>query len=464
MTREITTALKEQFKRTNVHKNVLLEFVNGPTIRHGQIYKESLQLTERLLQKKGFEAVGCIASVFKIKIRGAQENLKGRKFAAYIYPDGFEDQKIRIFTGIVDSVKQNSLKGYTDIIAYDELYTKGQTETANWYNSLPFPLTLKQIRNSLCNYLGLAQEETSLPNDRIVIEERQFEPGSLPAITALKSICQANGVFGIINREGLLDFRIIGRQKSQPHYPSAMTLPGSTNFPGSGPAEKIKIKSEPVGKLYKELSFEQYTVRPIEKVIIRETEDDPGRSYGIGNNKYIIQNNMWARNLPAAKQVTMARNIYENIQFEGFIPFEGKNMGMPWFEIGSPAEYEVKKNGTWQQQSFIAFNRTMTGIQFVFDAYDASGEQDQSEFITDLQAQLDAIKRTGVKLDNYYTKDETGRMIEQLEEDLITYDDLEEAIAEIETPTGFNIVSVERLPSQRTVGTVYLIRGGVIVT
>ena len=102
------------------------------------------------------------------------------------------------------------------------------------------------------------------------------------------------------------------------------------------------------------------------------------------------------------------------------------------------------------------------------DSYIAEGEQDQSEFITDVQAQLETIKRNGVNMDDYYTKEEIDLNLEENywdipQTELAVTEITDIQLAEMEIPTGFNIESVYSLPSSRRANTLYCIQGGIVV-
>ncbi len=87
------------------------------------------------------------------------------------------------------------------------------------------------------------------------------------------------------------------------------------------------------------------------------------------------------------------------------------------------------------------------------DSYSAKGEEYQSEFITDLQTQIDTIKKNqGIEKsyldDNYYDKTTIDDMF-------LSFDP--------GTGVGFNVESVAALPSNPDMNTIYLIQGVVVV-
>ena len=84
---------------------------------------------------------------------------------------------------------------------------------AQWYNNLSFPMTLKEFRSSLCQYVGVTEKVPSyLPNDSILIE-KTMSVEELSGRDTLIACEQMNGVFGHFDREGILQHIAL-----QPNY------------------------------------------------------------------------------------------------------------------------------------------------------------------------------------------------------------------------------------------------------
>lgn len=435
----------------------------GLTYGNDSISSESMKITESISSKDSVEFVGCIASSLQIDIYGINANIKGERIEVYIRADNTNE--IPLFKGIVDSAVIDSTKFYKKITAYDVLYTVGNTDVVGWYNQ-QFPTnetkrTLKELRDSIFAYIGIQQVETELPNDNIVIGKK-FEPKSLKCIAVLKSLCQINGCCGIINRQGLFDYRFIsgvttGMHPSFTLFPSAVTFPQMSNI-----AHTFAF--------YETLNFQEYFVKPMQRVQIRQDENDIGVTVGEGQNKYIIQSNMFAQGIVPSSASAIATNILEKLRGVHFYPFNSKNNGLPFVECGDSIVYVLKpdRSGRYGTNSFFVLSRTISGVQLLKDTYSASGNEEQSEFITDLQTTLDTIKMQGGgggggDMSNYYTKDQVNDIFDQVP----TQEDIDESVAEqvseMETPTGFNVVSVYTLPTTRQANTIYLIQGGVII-
>lgn len=427
---DVTTTQVEEYLGNSVHKSLKVYFpqdVSTP-INKSYVHEESMSLKESILEGKNVEFVGCISSEFSIKLSNILFQPKGKKIVVTIETD--DTDEIPLFQGIVDSVKMEGEKGVKTIKAYDVLYTVGQKDIAEWYQGLTFPITVKNFRDSLFEYIGIEQEEASLPNDSITIS-KQYDPKTLKCLVVLKSICQFNGCFGIINREGNFEYRFIQQIENNAYTPDV-------EFP-----------------FYKKCMHQDYNVKMFERVQIRDNEKDVGITVGTGrySNKYIVQNNMLAYKLSDSVKSTVATNILGVVGNHPFVPFSSDTNGLPFIECGDVVKFPWVNRGTVDtQNTFVVMNREIKGIQALRDVYEADGQEEASEFITDLNANIEILKQGGGggDLSDYYTKAETDAQIGT-------------QIGQMETPTGFDIASVNVLPSIIRSDTLYLIRGDIYI-
>lgn len=465
---EVSTETKRAYKSNSIHKELTLEFPNlNLEIPHRQIYGESMRLKESIMDSNRVEFVGCISSMFEIQVYGVEEKLKNEFVRVSIKAE--DTESIPLFQGYVDSAQMQSNKNYKKITAYDILHNKGDIDVAAWYKSLIFPITLKNLRDSLFNYIGIEQVETALPNDDVSIR-KQYDPKSLKSLNVIKAICQINGAFGIINRQGKFEYRILAQNIIDAVYPSISLFPSQGLFPAN--PEVAESMSQRVAdevqaeafSFYRKVDFEEYEVKPVDKLTIRQSEEDDGITYGTGDNNYIIQANIFAYGLSDSVLTQIAKNVYRNVKGVSFRPFKSSNNGLPWVECGLDAvtyyvtdptgtgvvklsDYTEEQNVT----SFYVFDRELKGIQALSDSYSAQGDEYQSEFITDLQTQIDTIKKNTVVdvkqyVDDYtYSQEEINNMFESFE------------------GGGLNVESVVFLPAVPDENTIYLIQGKVVV-
>lgn len=368
---EILETTKAAYRADSSYKELRVYFPDiDLTLTNGQIDMESMEIVESLSEDDSIEFVGCISSQLKLTVHDVSENIKGETISVYIKADDTEE--ICLFNGKVEEVSISANKSHKSITAYDVLYEKGETDVALWYNNLEFPISLKNIRDSLFSRLEITQEIVDLPNDDITVE-KQYSPNTLKALDVIKSICQINGVFGIINRNNRFEYRVLPKSES-----ATVT-------------EAIQYQ--------KGLEYQEYIVNPVDRLTIRQSSDDEGVSYGSGDNTYIIQGNMFTLNLEAEDLETIATNIYPNVDGFYYRPFESDNNGFPWIECGedivsySVYDYDnsTPGNPVYKTMTFFILKRTLKGIQNLRDSYSAEGDEFQRVFITDIQSQVETI-------------------------------------------------------------------------
>lgn len=476
---DISEAVKLKYKRQSITKNIQVQFPDlGVTVDDKNIYYESMKLSEQISDSESIEFVGCIASKFQITIRDFGQDIKGQKIIAYIYTDDSVSEKIPLFHGIVDEAKLQSNHKLKDIVAYDELYTKGNIEVADWYKRLSFPISLGALRRSLFSYIGLQYTDAALPNDSVMIA-KQYDPETLRSLDVIKSVCQINGVFGIIDRTGKFKFLMLPNIISGGSYPSDTLYPPF--YPAVGPNEDAPEETPH----YRSLEYQEYSVKPVDKIQIRQNEDDPGVTAGNGPNKYIIQGNMFTYKLTPDILKQVATNILPNVQGVAYIPYSVSQNGYPWIECGDAVmsyyvydfdASEAQGTDIYKEMQFYVFSRNMNGIQNLKDEYNAKGNEYQREFITDLRTQVNTLKQT-IKDDIIDDIIDDPELIEPAIEPILEdwtypkeeldpiFENIDDRLTELEEGgTGeVRVISTDSIPGNPLAGVIYLIQCEVVV-
>lgn len=453
----VSNATKQAFLSDGIHKTVQIYFPElDLTITNNQIDKETLKVKESLISGSKFEIVGCIASVLTVNVYNVEQTIKGKRIEVSIQAG--ETEVIPLFKGVVDSCIRQSDRRIRSITAYDRLYSLSDIDVSEWYNSLNFSITMKNLRKSLFQYISryhftLEQEYAELPNDSIVIL-KQYDPHEMNALEIIKNICQFNGAFGKINREGKFEY-ILAKEPAPPTdnaYPSLSTYPSSTLYPTDGSSVAI-TSEETVGEsilfnFYKDCAYEDFVVNPIDKVTIRESQNDIGISYGEGDNNYIIQGNVFAYKLTETQMEVATRNIYNCLNEFTYTPFDANLIGAPYLECGkdsvtlSVIDYDVESE-IRVKKSFFILERELSGVQLLTDHFKAEGEENQRIFITDLGTSID-------------------KKVSDMEDEI---SDLDDRVSALEEGGGgdFNIESVAEVPTDPSPNTIYVVRGVVII-
>lgn len=388
---QVSEATKNAFKSDTATKHLRIRFIDlGFEVPEQNIYEESLVLKESVSDSENLDFVGCISSMFQIKIHNLNADVKGRRIGVWIKADNTEE--IKLFDGIVDNVKLDSGKMYKEITAYDALYSKGNIDVAPIYKNMYFPCTLRTVRNTLFAHLGIDEPFVDLPNDEIEITKR-YDPTTLKALDVIKAICQINGVWGRMNREN--QFEYIFTPDIEPSC-----VPIQVPFQLADPNAGIFAFSEKIA-YYRSLFYQEYKVNLVDKLTIRQNDEDEGVTVGEGENEYIIQGNMWTDGLDAETLETMATNIYPRIRGVMYHPYTCTCNGLPFLEVGKDAiSCKVLDINTQElkEVDFYLLSRTMKGIQALKDSFEAKGEEDRSIFISDLNQKIDQIKQATDKI------------------------------------------------------------------
>lgn len=356
----VNAATKSAYLADSTHKIIRVVFPDlNLEYTNDELVSQSLELKESLCEGD-IEFVGCIASQFSITIRNLTDDVKGARVNVYISTRNTEEMPL--FKGYVYEVELAAEKRHKKIKAYDVLYNLSQTDVALWYAGLSFPITLKDLRDSLFTELGITQETTTLLNDNISIV-RRFNPTTLCALDVVKSLCQINGVFGKINRSG--NFEYVN--------------------PSSGGTQVIPY--------YKSAKYQEFTVKPADKVVV--TFDDVSGEYGGGTNVYTVQNNMFASGLDEQTLQTIAQNIYNNVYEFAYRPLKSDVNGLPFIECLDKVTMDVAdlESSEMRTLTFTVLSRTMKGILSLRDNYIAEGDEYQHLFTSDIGAKLEELRR-----------------------------------------------------------------------
>ena len=203
---------------------------------------------------------------------------------------------------------------------------------------------------------------------------------------------QINGCIGYTDGLGRFGIKYIDAIAQQKLYPADSLFPSDFIYPsdydGGSVGEYTQIP------YYKDLTYEDYSIKQIDKVTIRNSSEDVGVCYPYaGENNYIIQGNVFAYDQSGSDLLDVAQNIYQVVKNANFRPFDTKLFAMPWIECGDKiACYDIDDLGVQTAVNFIVMSRQLCDDGMLWDSFSADGEQDQRIFITDLQAQINDLQ------------------------------------------------------------------------
>lgn len=357
-----------QFLKDSVDKQLSIVTDDGQIhITNNELHQEQFELTESLCSESELTFGSCEAGMVKFTVSNIFSGLKDKWITIQMVLAGNTANPFQIGRYKVYSDTPEADRTKRDIVAYDALYDMINADVAEWYNTLlpdkDSTTTMKAFRDSFFGYFGIEQADIQLVNDDMKVE-KTVEPEELSGATVLNCICEINGCFGHIGRDGRFHY-IYLEQEIQGLYPRNDLYPADDLYPR-------EPKSTRIGKnLYISAQYEDFLVKTIDKLQIRKEEDDIGVIVGNGTNAYVIQDNFLAYGKDSEELTGIANNIYEKIRGIIYRPFSADCKGNPCIEVGDavrlPTRYEII-------ESYV-LKRTLKGIQALRDDYEAAGEE-----------------------------------------------------------------------------------------
>lgn len=397
-----------QFLKDSVDKQLSIVTDDGQIhITNNELHQEQFELTESLCSESELTFGSCEAGMVKFTVSNIFSGLKDKWITIQMVLAGNMANPFQIGRYKVYSDTPEADRTKRDIVAYDALYDMINADVAEWYNTLlpdkDSTTTMKAFRNSFFGHFGIEQADIQLVNDDMKVE-KTVEPEELSGATVLNCICEINGCFGHIGRDGRFHY-IYLEQEIQGLYPRNDLYPADDLYPR-------EPKSTRVGKkLYISAQYEDFLVKTIDKLQIRKEEDDIGVIVGSGTNAYVIQDNFLVYGKGSEELTGIANNIYGRIRGIIYRPFSADCKGNPCIEVGDavrlPTRYEII-------ESYV-LKRTLKGIQALRDEYEATGEEYRStqvnsvhKSIIQLKGKTNVLTRTIEETNSKITDVESG--------------------------------------------------------
>lgn len=396
---------KELFNQDSIDKQITITYADGQ-FTNEDLHSEELELRESLCSGGELRFGACEASTLKFRIVNAAGTLKNHWLTVQDTLAGNTAEPFQFGRYKVYSDVPSGDRNYRDIVAYDAMYDIINADVAAWYNSLKFPLSLKAFRDSFFHYLGIRQENADLVNDWIEVEET-IDTASISGKTVITAICEINGVFGHINRNGNFEYVRLA-QKAEGLFPANDLYPADNLYPAESKAEKIQ-KS-----LYISAEYEDFKTQTITKLQIREKEGDIGVIAGTDGNCYILQDNFLIYGKDSETLALIADKLLGVIGNITYRPFKATLKGNPCLEVGDPVRLYTRRQVI---ESYI-LERTLKGIQSLKDSISADGVYEYAEKVNSITQQVTQLR--GKTNELIRTVEETKSTISDVEKDLQT--------------------------------------------
>ena len=390
------------FLKDSVDKQLNIVSDDGKiNITNTELHQEKFELTESLCSESELTFGACEAGMIKFTVSNVFLPMKGKWLTAKLTLDGHKDKPFQIGRYKVYSDTPTADRTCRDVVAYDALYDILSSDVTDWYNQIlpqkDSKVTLKQFRDSFFNHFGVEQEEVSLVNDEMIIEktvevtasssgssdtaEKSTIGEAMSGKEVLSCILEINGCMGNIGRDGKFRYVYL-TQEMQGLYPANDLYPADDLYPRNPKSTSIS-KSQ-----YISAQYEDYIVRTIDKLQIREKENDIGVIVGDGGNTYVIEGNFLVYGKETKKLNEIGEKTLSKIKGIIYRPFSADCKGNPCFEVGDAVRLQTRYELI---ESYI-LKRTLKGIQALRDGLEADGEEYRTSKVNGIQRSILQLK------------------------------------------------------------------------
>lgn len=390
------------FLKDSVDKQLNIVSDDGKiNITNTELHQEKFELTESLCSESELTFGACEAGMIKFTVSNVFLPMKGKWLTAKMTLDGHKDKPFQIGRYKVYSDTPTADRTCRDVVAYDALYDILSSDVADWYNQIlpqkDSTVTLKQFRDSFFNHFGVEQEEVSLVNDEMIIEKtvevKASSSGSsdtaetstigeaMSGKEVLSCILEINGCMGNIGRYGKFRYVYL-TQEIRGLYPANDLYPADDLYPRNPKSTSIS-KSQ-----YISAQYEDYIVRTIDKLQIREKENDIGVIVGDGENTYVIEENFLVYGKGTKELNEIGKKTLSKIKEIIYRPFSADCKGNPCLEVGDAVRLTTK----YELIETYILKRTLKGIQALRDDLEADGEEYRTSKVNGIQRSILQLK------------------------------------------------------------------------
>lgn len=413
----IPNEIKPLLLENSIHREIIIRFPNATEgeiseIGSSNIIADSFELKHSICDEKEFVLGGCIAGQLTIQVVGIEQALNNKRINVFIrqtystgdllpsdtlYPSddlfpGPQKATIetQIFSGTIDSSLRQKNRSVKEIIAYDDMYLMSQTKCATWFTDYVMHTVTKQdtslwklMYTALEHFESLTESNVGIGyinqsfNSNKILKmnydtAKSVIKDNMVVTDLLKAYCELNACFAIIDPLGKIKMINLYQQKN-----SATTV-------------KKPIDEEITA--YADLSFEEYTTRPINRIRFKYNKDlnfDYGHS-ATRQSWYVSDNIITSCCSDVGELVTAFNdnkgNNYIFNDLYSYRPFSADVFARWWLEPGDKVAIKTGYNDTERVESFV-FERTIKGINGMRVTLKAQG----TEFIGKDEIENDTV-------------------------------------------------------------------------
>lgn len=271
----------------------------------------SCTLTQTLNSGQEFTIGSACTDEIEVEYLAQDDNLiaKGDVLTLYWVNDSGTKTKVGIYycekpnyQGLMREISGTST--VYKVVAYDTM-SKLDADFSGWLhaNQAQFPKTIWQLVQLACQRAGVALASSSLPiNGNYSVQA--FYADDLTCRQIISWAAEAAGCYAHMNADGKLQFLTYTDKRST----AKITPDGASNS---------------TAYYADSLSYEDYAVKAIEKVQIRQSDSDVGVIYPdstTATNTYAVQGNLLLTTGTEANLKTVAQNLYNVLKSVTYTP------------------------------------------------------------------------------------------------------------------------------------------------
>lgn len=411
----INSSLKQKYWDSATDKQMVISVVGtNQKIDNSMLEIGTFALEESLCSESELKFGACEANCVKFTARNTAGNIIGKTISIEETIDGDSQNPMPYGVFKVTSDVPTADRTKRQITAYDAMYDIINTDVKAWYAGLSFPMTLRQFRDSFFAHLGIAQVETSLVNDSMTVNKTiaatqtddssaVTEESSISGKTVVTAICEINGCFGNMNRDGKFEYVFL-KAITSALYPAEDLFPSDNLFPSDANTESMTGH-------YITFDYEDFQSKAITQLEIKTSEDNAGAIVGTAGNNYSITGNFLVSDKTGAELEQIENNLLPIMKQAAYTPIKSCTcVGNPCLTLGEP----IRFNTTREIVETYLLQRTLTGVQSKRDSISAQGTQTHSVKVNSIRDTIESVQRR------------TGKLERNADHLQSTYEDLEE--------------------------------------
>lgn len=396
----INSSLKEKYWDSATDKQMAISVVGtNQKIDNSMLEIGTFSLEESLCSESELKFGACEANCVKFTARNTAGSIIGKTISIEETIDGDRENHMPYGVFKVASDVPTADRTKRQITAYDAMYDIINTDVKAWYAGLSFPMTLRQFRDSFFAHLGIEQEVATLPNDSMTVNKTIVatqtddssavtEESAISGKMVVTAICEINGCFGNINREGKFEYVFL-KEITSALYPAEDLFPSDNLFPSDANTESMTGH-------YITFDYEDFQSKAITQLEIRPSDDSAGVIVGTSGNNYVISGNLLVSDKTGAELEQIANNLLPIMAQAAYTPIKSCTcVGNPCLELGEA----IRFNTTREVVETYLLQRTLTGVQSKRDSISAQGTQTHSAKVNSIRDTIESVQKRTSKLE-----------------------------------------------------------------